>query len=496
MIEANSTSTSAATSQELPAPPPPPPPPSRAATTGTALPLSAAARQRFPPRYSRQHDASPSPRPDPLLRRRSSLLSVSSISDATQSFAGDIIDPRTGRRGRAVDEENELSHWHSSPLAFAILPAIGGLIFKNGSAFVTDILLLGLAAIFMNWSIRLPWDWYYSAQAFRRDVEPDVGGLSDDLDDEIAIDTESSSSSSPKHDADPQSDSASSPPVQNIPRREEAAAELRRQELLALGATFLFPVLAAYILHVIRAQLSPSSTGLVSDYNLSIFLLAAEIRPVRQIVRLVSNRTLHLQRVMNGNEDFLSSSLEKANRDSLMGRMADLEARLSDHTVVPSTLTIAQKHDVNDLSTEIRKRYEPRLEGLERAMRRYEKRATTLALQTDDRLQSLELRLQDVVSLAAVAAKHSQNRGAFSKIADMIYTMIAVPLRIVRDICLWPLKALDELYWKIKTLLLGPAPPRPSTKRTNKSGRHESSSGTGREDKLAREKGAVRRVIR
>ena len=51
----------------------------------------------------------------------------------------------------------EESHWHSAPLALALLPAIAGVFFQEGGAFVTDVTLLVLAAIFLNWSVRLPW---------------------------------------------------------------------------------------------------------------------------------------------------------------------------------------------------------------------------------------------------------------------------------------------------------------------------------------------------
>ena len=51
----------------------------------------------------------------------------------------------------------EPSHWHSVPLALALLPAAAGLFFEKGSIVITDITLLGLAAIFLNWSLRLPW---------------------------------------------------------------------------------------------------------------------------------------------------------------------------------------------------------------------------------------------------------------------------------------------------------------------------------------------------
>ena len=52
---------------------------------------------------------------------------------------------------------HEPSHWHSAPLALALFPALGGLFFHNGSVVVTDLTLLILAAVFLNWAVRLPW---------------------------------------------------------------------------------------------------------------------------------------------------------------------------------------------------------------------------------------------------------------------------------------------------------------------------------------------------
>ncbi|CZT21925.1 uncharacterized protein RCC_07792 [Ramularia collo-cygni] len=398
---------------------------------------------------------SPRPPPTPLLRRRSSLISFSSL----EGLAGDYINPRTSN-ATSTREENEVTHWHSSPLIFAILPAIGGLFFKDGSAFITDFLLLALAAVFLNWSISLPWDWYYSAQAIRQHVEPSAGDV--DFNDESAMDTASDSAgSSPKGQDDHKK------PTRNAARGEQAAADLRRQEIWALVATFVFPVLAAYLLHVIRAQLSRPSTAVVSDYNLLIFLLAAEIRPCRQIIRLVSNRTLHLQRTVTSNDnDFLSAKSDQSEIDSLKSRLAALEARSTEQN--PAA---AQKTELTDLSTEMRKRYEPRLEGLERAVRRYEKRSTTLAMMMDQRLLSLETRVQDALSLAAVAARDSQHHGVLPAVVGTV----TMPMRMAWNLCMWPLKAVDELYVKIKNLLLGPPPARASRR---KSGRQDS------EDKL------------
>ena len=417
--------------------------------------------------YSRP-EKSQSPMPPTLGRRRSSILSYSSLEEATQSFTDDIIHPSTnGRRRPRNGDDNEVTHWHSTPLAFAILPAIGGLFFQNGSLFVTDILLLGLAAIFMNWSIRLPWDWYYSAQEMQRDVGPppmfDETIAEEPEPDDIAVEDASSAGDSPAvfpADRKPQTGPTLSDPV-----REQARTDLRRHELLALLATFVFPALAAYLLHVIRAQLSRPSTQLVSDYNLSIFLLAAEIRPFRQLARLISSRTLYLQRTVSGSDEMFDvAANEKPATTELMSRIADLEARLSDHTIIPPTLSMAQKNDISDLSAEMKRRYEPRLEGLERAVRRYEKRSTTLAMLTEQRLQTLENRTNDALSLAAAAAQHSQSRGVAGMALNTASNIAVVPLKMIWSVCMLPINLLEDLYVKAKTLLLGPGPPQSKRK--------------------------------
>lgn len=93
-----------------------------------------------------------------LSRRRSSIFSES-LSETHRSFrtsTDDLLLPRA-RSPDATEDHLETSHWHSLPLGLALLPAVGGLFFKDGSAVVTDITLLGLAAIFLNWALRLPW---------------------------------------------------------------------------------------------------------------------------------------------------------------------------------------------------------------------------------------------------------------------------------------------------------------------------------------------------
>lgn len=87
----------------------------------------------------------------------SETLSESRVS--LKASTDDLLLPRAGLDRRA---DLESSNWHSLPLGLALLPALGGLFFQNGSAFITDVTLLALAAIFLNWAVRLPWSVFLS----------------------------------------------------------------------------------------------------------------------------------------------------------------------------------------------------------------------------------------------------------------------------------------------------------------------------------------------
>lgn len=87
-------------------------------------------------------------------RRRSSTFSDYSLNETRRSLNDDIINPT----GAGLDfGPAGQSSWGSLALAFALLPAVGGLVFEEGSAIVTDVLLLGLAAVFLHWSVKQPW---------------------------------------------------------------------------------------------------------------------------------------------------------------------------------------------------------------------------------------------------------------------------------------------------------------------------------------------------
>ncbi|CAG8055434.1 unnamed protein product [Penicillium olsonii] len=328
--------------------------------------------------------------PNSFDRRNSTLSdSISEARNSIRSSTDDLFLPRVSK-GHDVPEE---SHWHSTPLGLALLPAIAGVFFQNGSSIVTDVTLLVLAAIFLNWSVRLPWDWYRSAQATRSG-----------LDDQTPFEEDSSS--------------------------EAAAArkELQTHELAALTACFVFPVIGTWLLHAIRGSLSRPSEGLVSNYNLTIFLLASEVRPIAHLLRLIQKRTLYLQRIVTSSPPSDPSTLA-----DLTKRLEELEAHVAE-TATREKKVAGPETDsslVSQAVAEIRKSIQPDIEALNRAVRRYEKRSSLFALQTDQRFVRLEAQAGDAIALAAAAQRSQAARSGYALVLlEWVCAFVVVPVQI------------------------------------------------------------------
>lgn len=199
--------------------------------------------------------------------------------------------------------------------------------------------------------------------------------------------------------------------------------------MLALAACFVSPALAAYLLHALRAQLTRPSEGLVSNYNLTIFLLAAEIRPLAHALKLVRERTLHLQRIVAAEK----RPLNDLSRTALIERLSVLEARVSSaEESVPKSESAMETRPNQQIIVEVRRTLQPELDALNRAVRRYEKRATLQAFQTDSRLVDLEGRLSDAISLAAAAANGTLGRaGLVSRVVQGLSNCIMLPWRLM-----------------------------------------------------------------
>ncbi|KIW09141.1 hypothetical protein, variant [Verruconis gallopava] len=264
-------------------------------------------------------------------------------------------------------------------------------------------------------------------------------------------------------------------------KRGEALKALQTLEIMALSSCFLSPAAVAYMLHKIRPYLSRPSGGVVSNSNLTLFVLAAELRPVLHFFRLVEERTLHLQRIV--------SSLPASDERQLELRVEDLTKRVEELTsMLPGTNTqtitatgtsekqsaLVSSETSSELEGNIRQSLQPQLDALNRAVRRYEKRATTQAIVTEARLQDLEAQLKDALSLAAAASRQSQKSGLLTQVFDVVRWMLTRPLEALSHLFLLPFQLAGEV-WRF---LVGPR--RKRKKAFGMTGSHAAAAGEGK----------------
>ena len=337
---------------------------------------------------------------------------------------------------------------------------------KNGSAVITDITLLALAAIFMNWALRVPWDWYRSSQSVSLEYPGSLSTFTPiEEEDESQLEEDSRQSTEIKAKEQPETSRAAA-----------AQQELRLFEMLALLSCFMAPILAAWLLHTIRSQLSRPSEGLVSNYNLCIFLLVAEIRPFSHMIKMIQRRTLFLQR--RANAESLQSQLttDGLSINDLLTRIEELEAHVADRIEMSEAKPKDSPESViarasAQAGSEVRRSVQPELDALGRAMRRYEKRTTISAVQFEARLQDLEASLKDVVILAAAAQRNveQQPKNYIIILGNWMCALVVVPIQTLQTVLALPPLLLMKLLAILSRYL--PFLSKPKKVRETKSGR-------------------------
>lgn len=142
-------------------------------------------------------------------------------------------------------------------------------------------------------------------------------------------------------------------------------------------------------------------------------------------------------------------------------RLEELEAHVADAVAAssapkpPATAPpeVLVSKAAAQASNELRKAFQPELDALNRAMRRYEKRMTISAIQVESRLQDMETRLKDVVVLAAAAQRNAENqpRRYITTLTNWICGFVVLPLQLAYNILAVPGKVSQGLLNWIKS---------------------------------------------
>lgn len=429
----------------------------------------------------------------PGLRRRDSTLSDFSIAgfrDGTQ----EILNPSAAMHTASAQDGSSILS--SLPLAFALLPALFGALFEGGEAVITDVMLLVLVFIFLRYTILQPWQWYHETQEVRIRQEVGLDQVFEDVSEESIparmsasmttldeVPEEEEKSQNGEEDdhkshegqkSHAQRGTTQAIETHNRTRAQEAAvSELYVHEVLALLACFLSPILGAYLLHVIRAYLTRSE-GLLADFNIIVFLMAAELRPISHAIKLIQARTLHLQRIVQA-QPLPQSTI--AQLEEMRLRLAQLEQRAetaeeSSARALESAREAHQQHqeqrqqlqqngaaasaadnstnNKNAIVREVRNAIQPDIDAVTRAVRRYEKKVTIMAVQTASRLGNMDTRLDDAVALAAVAVKQQKSAQwgivpLSTWLVDCIVTIVTMPYHVAMFVIMWPFKTVGYM---------------------------------------------------
>ena len=157
----------------------------------------------------------------------------------------------------------------------------------------------------------VPWEWYHASRTLRlmsdsqRSPAPFFTGREG-----FVSKPESTSTSAVASEDEDETPTPLPRPPPELPLDSEietAAINRRRTELLALASCVASPLIGGYLLHCIREFLSRPSEGLVSTFNITLFVMAAELRPAMKLMEMIKQRSLHLQKIVH--KDMLEGNI-------------------------------------------------------------------------------------------------------------------------------------------------------------------------------------------
>ena len=306
----------------------------------------------------------------------------------------------------------------------------------------------------------LPRDWYELTQEIKVREEPTIEAKQKADNDGAGDDQPSATAPETTKDTDklPEKQDSNAATPEDIKLEEEARrralAELYTHEILAQILIFAAPLMAASFIYSAGNQLGRPD-GLVPNFGLKFFMVVAQAGTVRHVFRLLKARALHLQRIVPVNP-YLTETASPAQVQALAGRLAELEERLLDvsRMATKTALTGGAPGSGNleaRLVQSVRNTIQPDLDALNRAVRRYEKKAAVLASLTEDRLSDIDGRLNDAISLSAVVARNTSLRGSiladiWTGTVERAMWTATLPLRGMLTLCMVPVRGLRRTF--------------------------------------------------
>ncbi|CAO3607186.1 unnamed protein product [Mucor hiemalis] len=190
-------------------------------------------------------------------------------------------------------------------------------------------------------------------------------------------------------------------------RKESVEEELRRHELVGLIWVIISPGVAGYTLQYSRYFLS-NYDKYMSTFNVTVFVLAATIKPLIHVIALLRERTVFLQSEVLVNEseiELLQKKLEMMEEEFDTLRKA-----------------FATKRDLGQVANGIT----PSIKNLSKAIKRFEKKETSLRSWSEERFSELDQKVQDFDQFICYSIEQDQKKSA----QRVLVTLMFLPINL------------------------------------------------------------------
>ncbi|CEP07012.1 hypothetical protein [Parasitella parasitica] len=336
--------------------------------------------------------------------------------------------------------KNEFSSSISWPIILAIIPTLGA--FVAGSAEVwSDFIMILLILYYVYKWITVPWSYYESARS-RRMIHQYAA----------------------HHQQQPQFADSKRKEFA-MKRKASVEEELRRHELIGLAWVIMSPAIAGYTLQYSRYFLS-NYDKYMSTFNVTVFVLAATLKPLVHVMALLRERTLFLQSEMQVDETEIE--------------MLQKKIELMEDEMDGLRKAFATKRDLGQVAQGIT----PSIQQLTKAMKRFEKKETSLRSWSEERFTEIDQKVQDFDQFICYSIEQDQRKSA----QRLLVTLMFLPM----NVCFWAARRMTGLLPIPKALLnLTTSSPGIKTRtarhltHTDLTGVNHNSSGSGIKDTAA-----------
>ncbi|CAO0792500.1 unnamed protein product [Mucor circinelloides] len=300
-----------------------------------------------------------------------------------------------------MSEKNAFSPTVSWPILLAIIPTLGA--FFAGSAEIwSDFIMLLLILYYVYKWMTVPWAYYESART-RRIIHQKSS----------AEKSKASLLNTQKED-----EAYFKRMQQEHAKRKLITAELRRHEVAGLLWVILSPAIAGYTLQYSRYLLS-NVDRYISAFNVTVFILAASIKPISHVMVLLQERTMFLQ-----SEALVSESQVQV----LQTKMDLLEREL-----YGLRKAYATKKDLGQVVTED---INPSLQQLAKALKRFEKRDLALRTWSEEQFASIDHKVREFDQYICYRIEQDQRQQAHGMVVSLILLPINISLWVAKRMTL------------------------------------------------------------